>query len=1253
MPKRFTLILIKTVLCLGACWWSAVAQTATSQVGGVVSDPSHAVIPGATVTATNEATGVVMHQNTTGSGVFQFSSIPPGSYTLTIEAGGFKTERRTGVIVNVGTPVTSNFTLEVGATAETVTVAASSVALTTNNATLGEVIDRREVAELPLNGRNVQMLITVQPGMVETTGGEINVNGGRSYSANLTIDGIDGNESSAPGLTKNLYGINPDNVQEINVVTSNPDAMVGRNSGVNISAATRSGTNQFHGSMFDFFRNTDLNAADFLGKAKGIAKQQLHMNQYGVSVGGPIRKNKTFFFGSYQAQYTNVAVPIEQAAGSAVTVYSPTARSGVFRYFVANPSAPFSIGGSTITKNSPLLVNNLTGALNPGVRTCTSPTDSSCVASFNIVGNDPLGLGVDPNIAKVFAKEPTVNNYGAGDGLNYGGYSWNSPYQIRGPYYMARLDHMINENNTIFGRYIYAQNNTLNGDPANSNPQVLPGFAPEGESYWPAHNFAMGYRHVFSPLAMNDLTVGFSRVKLLYTQGEATPGFPQTLIPWSFNLVTTPWFSAPSVSRTLTTPQIIDNFTFTKGSHIISAGANIRLYEQNDYRGSVGGQNLTPVISLSASTRPPSGFALPAVASSTVAGINSSDLANLQSAINDLLGIPATITQRFNGNLKNNTYLPYLSNGHVTMYDEGYRMKQYDSYVQDVWKVRPNLTVTYGVRWEINMPPTEAGGRVYVPNVPVNGTQGPVTFTHADTFFPRKNLDAFGPRLSVAWNPGGEKNLIRAGYTMAYDAMATLPITAVASSVPGEVATCGVTLTATGATTTTGCSPVSNVRLGQGFATSLSVSSLLPQSFVNPPNQVKSNAPAIGVFAPDMKIPTVHEWNLTFQRQLRDDTVVSIAYVGKRGTRLYRNYNINQVNAGPILPSFLTMKQNVANKCNADGTGCPSGVVGTPIPIVQSGLVAASFVNSSTSSTDLAQNAAGNFATRIENSTTAAGLRPNEQFNTINYLDSGGDSYYHSLQATFRKRFAAGLTLGGAYTFSKSIDDGSSDPTGASVSISATALSDISNWRNMRARSNFNRASVLTMNSVYQLPFGKGKRYLSTASKPLNTIAGGWSLSGIGLYQSGQPFSVYSGALTENGTYQSFAALTGPLPVAKLQDQAGIVGPVLFTSTNGFALPAPGSNGAGRNLFTGPSFFNIDMTASKELVVGERYHITLRGEAYNLLNHMNWTTGTVSILSSTFGQGLGEVGSASTRNVVRSSSGEPERVIQLVLRLSF
>jgi hypothetical protein len=1188
---------------------------------------------------------------------------------------GFKTALTKGVVVDVGKPATANVTLQVGGKDEVVTVTETTEKLELTSAKIGNVVEEKAIVTLPLNGRNPLTLLTMEPGVVQRSYGAassgIQVNGSRDRAFNVTIDGIDANESTVPNPTSNIYRLTPDNVSQFRVVTSNATAEEGRNSGANMAIATSSGTNQFHGRLFEFFRNTALNSNEFYSNAQtapnpvtGKApRPDIKMNQFGLEGGGPIIKNKMFFFASYQNQRIPTTQPISQTFGTP-TIYTPTMLAGNYRYWVADPKTPFAFGGQTITKNTPLLVNGTTGALLPGVPVCGGTVTTNCVATYNIYGNDPQGIGADPTIAALFKTYPQPNNYTTGDGLNTATYLWNPPAKFQGPNYLFRLDHKFNENNSVFVRWLQADYNTLQGDPLNARPIVFPGLPPMGEVFRISKSLAITYRRVFTPKTVNEFTMGFSRFVYLFTQGEANPAWPN-IPPYSFANITYPLNNNPRTFRAVTTPQFLDNLSFIKGNHILQFGTNIRLYEHNDERGQPGGTNVTPVMSFSGSTRTPPGFVTPPVSSSSIAGINSTDNSRLLGAINDVEGIPAQLSQYFLGDLNSNTFLPFKTGNSVTMWAEGHRLKQFNFYIQDEWKVMRNVTLNYGLRWELNLAPTEAGGRVYVPNLPVDGSQGPVTFVHADRWLKTNNPGAIGPRVAVAWNPGGDTKLvIRAGYGLFFDPLSSFMVTAVAGKVPGLVTSCTAVV---GGSVSAGCTAPANLRVGQGFPQQMAPPSTTPSSFLTLPESLYSTAPSLTTFEPYMKLPAVHEWNLSIQRELPAGFVVQGAYIGHRGTHLLREYNIDQINSDSILPSFLTMQQNYNAGCNPDGTGCPSGVTGGSVPIVTSGAIPSSLlstiINNSTTKGYLTTNAAGSFAQRIEQYTLNLHLRPNQQFSTITYLDAGGDSYYHSFQATVRRRFGNGLLFGLAYTLQKSIDDASADPVGASSggglsTTGARGATDIRNWRLDRGRSDFDRRQLLSINSVYDLPLGKGKMIGSGFHGPLNHLLGGWSINGIYTYMTGEPFSVYSGTYTDDNAHTSRAALVGAMPNMQLTEVPGIVGPVYFKDASAFKIPTPGSPGMPRNLFTAQPYWNLDMGINKQIKLSERTAVDFRMEMFNALNHPNFdnprdaSTGSPSILSSVFAQACCQtVAVPTTQTIIQT--GESARIIQFALKIMF
>jgi len=320
-------------------------------------------------------------------------------------------------------------------------------------------------------------------------------------------------------------------------------------------------------------------------------------------------------------------------------------------------------------------------------------------------------------------------------------------------------------------------------------------------------------------------------------------------------------------------------------------------------------------------------------------------------------------------------------------------------------------------------------------------------------------------------------------------------------------------------------------------------------------------------------------------------------------------------------------------------------------------------VTSSTTATDLATNAAGNFAGRIEQTTLAAKLRPNQQFGVITYLDSGGDSYYHGLQLTARKRFQGGLLFGIAYTWSKSIDDQSVDPVGSSsggglTTTTSRAPADTRDWRNERGLSDFNRAHTFTASGVYELPIGKNKPFLNNVGTWMNQALGGWSINGIFTGMTGEPFSVRSGVFTSNFSHQSRADLVGAKPDASLQEVPNVAGPVLFANANAFRYPAPGQDGLGRNVFIGPGYWNVDLGVTKKFDITESVKLQFRAEAFNAFNHPNFdnpvnaSVGSPAITSTVFGQACcATVAPPSTQTIIQT--GESARILQLALKVSF
>src|SRR5919197_1981944 len=436
------------------------AQVSTSTITGLVTDPSGAVVSGAKVSALNEGTGVTYQVNSTSAGSYTFSSVVPGKYTITVSKPGFRSFTSTGNVLTVGVPLVVDVQLQVGAASETVEVQSSYERIETTSAQLSDIVPEKEIKNLPLNGRNPLTLLTIEPGVVQRTtngaGSGTHVFGSRDRAHNVTIDGIDANESTVPNPQGNIQRLTPDNVQEFRTVTLDATAELGRNSGANVMVATKSGTNAFHGDAYWFHRNTVLNANEWFNNYAHEPRPALRLHQFGGDLGGPIIKDKTFFFFSYQRSQIFQTEPIAATNVGllgAPVLYTPTLlNSGIFRFV----RGTVTVNGKSYTQNSPGLVD-ASGNILPGVPVCGGGVTGNCVDSYNIFdpANFPSGVtGPDPTIMTAVKTLPSPNAYNLGDGFNRAIFNWNPPSKFIGPAYMVRIDHKISDKDNIFGRYL-------------------------------------------------------------------------------------------------------------------------------------------------------------------------------------------------------------------------------------------------------------------------------------------------------------------------------------------------------------------------------------------------------------------------------------------------------------------------------------------------------------------------------------------------------------------------------------------------------------------------------------------------------------------------------------------------------------------------------------------------------------------------------------------------------------------------------
>src|SRR5829696_2780604 len=661
---------------------AALAQGSASRVTGIVQDASGAVVEGATVTLTNEGTNVSITTETTSAGAYAFDSVQVGSYTVAVEKQGFKKFVSTGNPVNVNQPATVNAALEAGNIEESVTVQGSAeLVQTSTSGNFGNTVEERQLSALPIvgsRGRNPLSFINFQPGVVNgaNTGGGVHVHGARDRAFNFTLDGIDINETSAGGSNFTPIRTNPDSLMEFQVVTSNFTADLGRSSGAQVTLVTKSGTNDFHGSLFEFYQTPRFHANEYNNIINGARRPQFLQHIFGGSIGGPVflprfgeggpthynRKNKTFFFANLQLLRTAQSFFVNR------TVYTEQARNGIFRYVQ---------GG----------INRNAIQASPSVDANGNPRPGLTIGSYNIFPN-PLGLGPDPTTSFIIGFTPLPNNFNVGDGLNTAGFGFIAPQTERQFDFTTKIDHYFNDRHSLYVRWAHGAQNTL-GDNGNGGLQKFPGIPNFVDTFRTPRNLAVNYRWTVTPTVVNEFVAGFNRFTFSFNNPD-----PRENPPVILNVPNDPLNLEEPVNnlRTITTWQFVDNLSYIRNSHAFKFGTNLRFQKHVDDRSAVAGVLTRERIFLSTGINPvPASFRTQAGNNTLVPGINAAERTRLDSVINDLLGRVGTINQAFVA-IDDNQFGPGR-----TRFNYSAEYPEYDFFAQDTWKLRRNLTLDFGI----------------------------------------------------------------------------------------------------------------------------------------------------------------------------------------------------------------------------------------------------------------------------------------------------------------------------------------------------------------------------------------------------------------------------------------------------------------------------------------------------------------------------------------------------------------------------
>ena len=1178
-------------------------QGTTSRVLGVVQDPSGAAVPGATVQLTNEATGAAFTVKTSESGTYGFEAVQSGSYTVSVGAAGFKKFASRGNAVTIGQPSTVNVTLEVGALAETIEVSATAeLVQTSTSGNFGNLYTERVLRDLPIvgtRGRNPLDLVVLQPGVVSgaNTGGGVHVHGARDRAWNFTLDGIDTNETSAGGSNFSPLRTNPDSLAEFRVLTSNFTAEYGRNSGAEVTMITRSGGNEFHGTGFWFYRTPGLNANEWENNFWGLGMRKFIQHIYGGSLGGPIIRNKTFFFTNLQWLHAN------QSGIVGRTVYTAEARRGNLRYVKGGQARNTAAGqpGASV---------DYSGNVLPGVN----------IGTYNAASSDPQRIGLDKTIQGVLGDTPLPNNFTGGDGLNTGLFNFTSAELERQRDVVFKVDQVINTRNTVFARIAFGEQNT-NCDSVNAGEPIFPGQPCYVNTMRNPRNLAFNWR--WNPVASvtNELVVGLNQFAFDFQS-------PADLSKVSIEgpVATTALYYFGN-KRTLKTWQFVDNLAYFRGSHALKFGTNLRFQRHIDTRGSVAGYNAAQAVDFSTgvNTVDPATFGIPA-------DINVPyDRPSFQTHINFLLGRVGNTTRGFPS--KADKFIEGL-------YDFDAHFPEYDFYVQDTWKLRKNLTVDLGLRWEMKLTPRNPDGAIKHPDqAAVAGAPPSTTLRWVPGALYRDALRNIGPSIGLAWDPSGNgKTALRANYRIAYDRINTFAFSsAIFQSLPG---------------TTLG---VVNTEFGQGGGRlpslpRLSAPTAKPSDLAQP---AAFSSAAITVADPNFGTPTTHMWSLNIQREIARQTVLDVSYIGRRAYRLFGAYNANQAEIfrNGFLEAFKVVKaggeSELMNRLLLKDSRLQAG---------ESGSRMVRRLYASTLQLDSVAALASAIGTRIQSGRSVTDLSGAGPFVLIPYpqfgggvtvIDSNDFSTYHALEVQVERRYANGFTVQASWTWSKALDTRSFDPaltrmsTGNSQSASSTPW-DIYNRKLNYGRADFDRTHALQTSWLYEFPLGQGKRWGANLPGVIERVAGGWQIAGAMRLTSGRPMTIYSGSNTFSSVVQTPANCNGcSKGMGYLFDEAGIKYFLDAGQRGKFSMPGPGEFGnTGRNFLTGPQFFNINVALLKRIRVRENMNLELRADGTNITNTPSFGFPTATANSTAFGR-------------IQASVSSGSRKIQLGVKFNF
>jgi hypothetical protein len=1237
----------------------ASAQDSAS-IAGTVTDPSGAVIRGASVVLSNPQNGVKLTATTDKQGVYRLPVVPPApGYVETVSRDGFATEVIKDVTLSVGNTRTQNVKLTPGATAEVTVSALQEDTLNTTDASIGNNIDVEQLNELPVYDRSngISTLFYLQPGVDISSGA---VTGARIDQSSVTLDGMDVNDIAAGTTFAIVAGAPVDSVEEFKGTVAGLQSALGTGSGGQFQLVTKSGTNRYHGLVYEYNRITNYTSNSYFNNLDGIARTPLIQNQFGGNLGGHVLKDKLFFFFDYAGSRVIKSETSEQ------TVPLPSFTAGNLNYINSGANC----GDSSRLDTQPTCISKLSGA--------------------QVAALDPGGKGFDqPLLAFVKSRYPAANDLTQGDGINTGGFRFTAPTPIFQNNYVTRIDYRLNAKHNVFGRFTIARENRASlpvfpGDPA-THPFIDHSYAYVVSDTW-----------TISGNKVNQFYYGDTISKFDFPNAYNPTGADQ----FSLTGLSNPYSGNDGQQRRVPIPVVRDDFNWQLGRHSLVFGGTFKFIKTNSNL-----KNNFNFVGIGQTSPALSG----GVCSTTICTDVPGDLnPNSTVAINEYnslfptaLGTIGSISTNYNYTAAG-AALPAGSGG-----PRAYRYYETEAYIGDTFKLLKNLTVSYGVRYQLYTVPYEAHGAESIqytnattqtqttldsyikarvqqassptPVLPIYSVKLGGKANNAAPLYQPSYKD-FAPRLAFSYSPyANGKTVFNGSAGIVYDRTVINAINFLQDQISYLFYN---TQTNNIGQSTPEATLAQNPRI---LASLTSPATAYDHSYVPAPAAITvpytpyidgSGNPyglAAGetnfIISPNLKDPYSIALNVGMQQELPFHTTIKLNYVGRMGRRLLADADGGQVIDVPDTTGKST--QTMVQAFAALTTQIRAGQAITPQPWFEDVLLPYGARTRAKTNTKLVSEMVGQLGYRGDISdmlyTLAAysyyygytGFLPNNvgipsQFGSNAFLTNQGNSNYHGLLLTLQRRYH-GLKYDLNYTWSHSIDNTSLSANGNALFSNSGFICDVLHPRACRGSSDFDVRQELNGDFIYELPFGKGRTFASDAPHWLDEIIGGWAVSGIPTYRTGQAITPYSDAYLASFDNQDPAIFTGTNR-GDLKIKPNLENGVVFgfkggqAGANKIASEFRGPIGleyGQRNIISGPGYFNLDSGLAKAFAIlpNDNLNLKFRADFFNIINHSSFSNPGVNIVgnASQFGQISGTV----------SNSVANYRVGEMSVRIEF